>query len=168
MKYNTGTVTVTNGSPTVTGDGSQDFRTLTGGQLFSVAGSGIAYTISVTPTAANTLTLAANYGGTTLSGQLYTVVQSFTSVFSIPYPDIGDVQTATILKRALMLIDQLLTPATATTAQLASITNAINTKLKMTGARVFNTTTSRPVFAAGATAGSVWVDATGATAHTPV
>lgn len=57
---------------------------------------------------------------------------------------------------------------TSTTAALAAIGNAINTTGKVTGKMVFNTTTSKPVYALGATAGSVWVDATGVTAHTPV
>ena len=59
-------------------------------------------------------------------------------------------------------------PASATTAALAAVGNAINTSSKSVGRMVFNTTTSKPVWAAGADANSVWVDATGATAHTPV
>lgn len=56
----------------------------------------------------------------------------------------------------------------ATTAQLADISSAINTIAKWAGKMVWNTTTGLPVFATGSTAGSVWNDATGATAHTPV
>jgi len=59
-------------------------------------------------------------------------------------------------------------PITATTAELADITDDINTLDKYTGKSVFNTTTGSPVWAGGDTAAAVWVNATGATAHTPV
>lgn len=62
----------------------------------------------------------------------------------------------------------LLELRTSTTAALAAIGNSINTAGKAVGAMIFNTTTSKPVWAVGSTAGSVWVDATGATVHTPV
>ena len=58
---------------------------------------------------------------------------------------------------------------TSTTTNLADITHAVNTgDQKVAGHCVFNTTTSQPVWSVGAADGSVWVDATGATAHTPV
>jgi hypothetical protein len=57
---------------------------------------------------------------------------------------------------------------TSTTAALAAIGNTINTAGKYAGRSVFNTTTSKPVWAVGSTAGAVWVDATGATVHTPI
>ena len=56
----------------------------------------------------------------------------------------------------------------ATTAELADIGDAINTADKFTGKQVWNTTTGRPVWAAGNTAGAVWVDHAGSTLHTPV
>jgi hypothetical protein len=57
---------------------------------------------------------------------------------------------------------------TDTSTNLADITAAVNTTGKYTGKRVWNTTTSRPVFAAGGTAGGLWVYSDGTTAHTPV
>lgn len=57
---------------------------------------------------------------------------------------------------------------TSTTAALAAIGNAINTVDKYVGKPVFNTTTSKTVYAVGATAGALWLDHAGATAHTPV
>lgn len=57
---------------------------------------------------------------------------------------------------------------TSNTTSLEDVTHAINTTDKRTGLMVYNTTTNKPVWADGTTAGSVWVDATGATAHTPV
>lgn len=58
---------------------------------------------------------------------------------------------------------------TATTAELTDITDTVNTSiLKRAGYQVFNSTTSKPVWSVGSADGSLWVDATGATAHTPV
>lgn len=58
---------------------------------------------------------------------------------------------------------------TATTAELADITDAINTDAyKVQGSKVYNTTTDQPVYAAGDTDGAVWNDAVGTLAHTPV
>ena len=63
----------------------------------------------------------------------------------------------------------VLTTSTSTTAALAAVGNAINTSArKVAGLMVFNTTTNKPVWAVGNTDASVWVDATGATAHTPI
>ena len=59
-------------------------------------------------------------------------------------------------------------PATATTAQLASLADAVNTAAKKTGKQVFNTTTGALVVAVGATPASVWNTAAGVLAHTPV
>lgn len=57
---------------------------------------------------------------------------------------------------------------TETSANLEDVAAAINTSGKFAGKQVFNVTTSKPVFAVGASAASVWADATGSTAHTPV
>jgi hypothetical protein len=65
--------------------------------------------------------------------------------------------------------DFVLNTVSETTTNLASITAEINTSAsKHAGQMVWNSTTGAPVWAAGAADGSVWVDATGATAHTPV
>lgn len=60
------------------------------------------------------------------------------------------------------------TPKSVTTAQLEAIGNAVNTTNKLAGMMVYNTTTGKPVWSSGTTAGAVWKDATGATVHTPV
>lgn len=57
---------------------------------------------------------------------------------------------------------------TATTAQLEDIAADINVLYKYTGKQVFNTTLNKPVYATGSTAASVWNDAVGVLAHTPV
>ena len=53
------------------------------------------------------------------------------------------------------------------TTDLEDISSRVNTDNKVEGRMFFNQTTNKPCYAAGSTAGSVWVDATGATAHTP-
>ena len=58
---------------------------------------------------------------------------------------------------------------TATTAQLADITHAVNTDAgKIQGSVVYNTTTDNPVWAVGNADGSIWVNGIGTTVHTPV
>ncbi len=54
------------------------------------------------------------------------------------------------------------------TTKLVDISHEVNIGVKTTGMSYYNTTTNKIVFADGNTAGAVWVDATGATAHTPV
>lgn len=168
MKYSVGTTSVVNGDATVTGDGSQKFlEFLSAGQLYTVVGSGIIYEIgSVTDD--NHFELTANYAGATASDLLYTVVQSFTSNFDIPYTEPGDVQTATIFKRAMIEIDELLMPVTATTAQLISLASTVNTVHKRAGRGVWNSTTRKIVYAAGPDADDHWYDAAGADTHTPI
>lgn len=56
---------------------------------------------------------------------------------------------------------------TATSAQIASATNAVNTTGKAAGTIVFDTTLSTLKIATGATATSTWVNADGTTAVTP-
>lgn len=57
---------------------------------------------------------------------------------------------------------------TETTTNLEDVTATINTSdVKVEGYMVFNATTNQPLWAAGNADGDVWVDATGATAHTP-
>jgi len=67
------------------------------------------------------------------------------------------------------VVPQSFSLPTSTTTALTSISNAINTSAqKVAGTVIFNTTTGAPVYAVGNADGSVWNDATGATAHTPV
>jgi len=58
---------------------------------------------------------------------------------------------------------------TTTTAALEAVANAINTAAgKVQGAMVYNTTTDIVVWAAGNADADVWVDAQGATEHSPI
>lgn len=53
-------------------------------------------------------------------------------------------------------------------AGLASVSDAINTTGKYIGKQVWDVTNAKPVWAAGANAAGVWVNADGTTAHAPV
>jgi hypothetical protein len=59
------------------------------------------------------------------------------------------------------------TPAKATTAELTSAANAINTKDKKQGKFVLNTTTNKLLTAGGSTPTSPWYDTAGTSTHTP-
>jgi len=56
----------------------------------------------------------------------------------------------------------------ATTVQLAAIGDVVNTVNKYAGKQVWDSTVTRPVWAADATAGGLWLYADGTTAVTPV
>lgn len=151
MKYDIGTITVTNGSPAIVGASTRWASNTAAGQLLTVVGSGVFYEIGAV-TDDTHLTLTSNYvdplGGTVTAGLMYTIVQGFTPNFNIPYTDIGDVQTASIIKRALMTIDTMLIDylsgrivgqtinATTSTQQLTkgrnSIVNLVNGVLNLT------------------------------------
>lgn len=55
-----------------------------------------------------------------------------------------------------------------TTADLESLSSAINTEYKSPGKQVFNSTNGRPVWAQGGGASATWNYADGTTAHTPI
>ena len=54
-----------------------------------------------------------------------------------------------------------------TTTEIEDITNDVNTKGKYEARQIFNTTTNKPLWASGGTAGNSWRDATGSSVHTP-
>ncbi len=57
---------------------------------------------------------------------------------------------------------------TASETDLLDATSAVNTVRKTLGEMVWDSTNNKPLWAKGTTAVAVWVDATGATVHTPV
>lgn len=72
--YNTGTVTVTQGSNAVTGAGTTWTAAMTGRQFF-VGGVGPFYTFTQTGTTTGTLDRV--YGGTTVAGTTYDILQTY-------------------------------------------------------------------------------------------
>lgn len=104
-QYKTGTVSVTNGSPTVEGSGTTfTGGNVTAGDIFTVLGDNTWYEVA-SVTDADTLVLAANYAGTTASGAAYTITRDFTTNNGYPYPQKGDIETASLIKRAFVQID---------------------------------------------------------------
>ena len=121
-QYKTGTVSVTNGSATVTGSGTAFSANLTAGDLFTVAGDSVAYTVASAPTA-TTLTLTAPYGGVTGSGKSYGVTIDFTPDLGLPLMSIGDLNTAAIYNEAMKNVDNL-NLANLGTAAFADLTTS--------------------------------------------
>ena len=81
----------------------------------------------------------------------------------------GATGSETALFAGTVTVAGYIQPNITTTTALADITDAINTHAgKIQGAMVYNSTTDQPVYAAGNTDGSVWNDAVGTLAHTPV
>ncbi len=104
MQYRVGTVSVENGSPTVTGDVSSWVDNVSTGNLFMVVGDNTSYEIASIGDN-TTLTLTSNYGGSTATGRNYAITGSFTPIYGLPYIEPGDIETATIFKRAMLMIE---------------------------------------------------------------
>lgn len=107
-QYRTGTVAVTNNSNAVVGSGTAWLANIAAGHLFTPSGSLVPYIVANVVDDAN-LTLSSLYGGTTQSGLLYSITTSKTPTLGIPYMEDRDIDTATIFKRAMQLIETLLT-----------------------------------------------------------
>jgi hypothetical protein len=117
-QYRTGTVSVTNGSQTVTGDITLFTSNVNTGDLFTVVNSNVTYEIlSVTDDTHCQLTVP--YAGASMTGQSYTIARDFTPAIGLPYIQKGDIETATILKAAFMQLDELIDFNTDVSSPLA-------------------------------------------------
>lgn len=98
---------MTNGSNQVVGDGDVDWTDVLAGQIFSLPDSNTWYEIAsvVYSTGAWRITLSSNYGEATAATVEYVIHSSFTPVYAFPYPEQGDVETASIFKRAMLAIE---------------------------------------------------------------
>ena len=124
MQYSKGTVTVTNGSPTVTGAGTSWLTNAVAGDLFTVRRSGVVYTI-LSVDSDTSITLNANFGQAGSAGLEYVISRSFTPNFRIPYPEPMDIDVIAIIKTALTLIDTLLRRALAPDVDLKTADYAV-------------------------------------------
>ena len=102
-QYKTGTATVTNNSPTVTGSGTLWLANVTAGDSFTVAGDGVMYDVASVDSDTQ-VTLSMAYAGVTASGVVYTIARDFTSPDDFPELTTGDIETPTIITRALRKI----------------------------------------------------------------
>jgi len=108
-QYRVGTVTVTNASTAVVGVGTKFLTEVTVGDLFIRVGDNVTYEVASITDDLN-LVLNANYSGVTGAGVLYTINRDFTTG-NIPYFLQGDIETATVFKRAMLRIQDLISPA---------------------------------------------------------
>lgn len=156
-QYKTGTVSVTNGSATVTGSGTLWSGEIAAGDLFTIVGDNAWY--EVASVGSNTsITLSANYAGTTGSGKSYAISRDFTTRLGLPYPQKGDIETASIIKRAFEQIDTETNIALANFGATAAPTVNDDTGDGYTiGSWWVNTSTDEAYLCVDATAGAaVW------------
>ena len=79
----------------------------------------------------------------------------------------GNITESSVTQHSAAMKGAIIVSETAT--NLADVTHAINTgAAKVAGYEVWDSTNSQPVWAVGNADGSVWVDGTGTTVHTPV
>ena len=102
-QYSTGTASVTNGSATVTGSGTLWSANVSAADSFTVAGDGVMYDVASVDSDTQ-VTLSVAYAGSTASGVVYTIARDFTSPDGFPELTTGDIETPTIITRALRKI----------------------------------------------------------------
>lgn len=104
-QYRAGKASVTNDSATVTGSGTFWLANISQGDAFTVAGSNVIYDVASVQSDTQ-LTLSTPYSGTTISEATYAVTRDFTSPDNFPELVAGDIETPTIITRAIRKIQQ--------------------------------------------------------------
>jgi len=102
-QYSTGTVSINNGSATVTGSGTLWASNVSAADSFTIAGDGVMYDVASVDSDTQ-ITLSVNYAGVTASGVVYAIGTSFTVPDSFPEMSQGDIETATIFTRGMRKI----------------------------------------------------------------
>lgn len=103
-QYRTGSANLTNGSALVTGNSTLWSAEVSTGDIFTVVGQNVWYEVASVDS--NTqITLSAVYAGSTVTSAAYAISRDFTSGLSLPYPQKGDIETASLIKRAFEIID---------------------------------------------------------------
>ncbi|MBY0577711.1 MAG: hypothetical protein K2P57_01555 [Burkholderiales bacterium] len=106
-QYRTGTVSLTSGSHAVVGTGTAFLANVPPYSLFTLTGSSAPYVVGVV-TDDTHLTLTTPYADATASGLSYAITTSFTPSLKLPYPDLSDIDAATISKQATIMLDSAL------------------------------------------------------------
>lgn len=106
-QYKTGTVSVTNGSPTITGTDTL-WNSLSTPLYFKIDADGSPVYEVATIDSDTQITLTGDYAGSTQSGLQYQLVQDFSSNLGIPLPSQGDADAGDWIRRAIVEIDQWL------------------------------------------------------------
>ena len=105
-QFKTGTVDVVNGSPNVTGVGTDWVGNISAGDAFNVVGDDVLYDVS-SVTSNTEIQLTAPYGGATATGVNYSITRDFTSPDNIPELNRGALATSAIYTRAVRKIQEL-------------------------------------------------------------
>ncbi|MCW2248516.1 hypothetical protein M2352_004176 [Azospirillum fermentarium] len=103
-QYREGLVSVTQGSPVVTGTGTAWTGAVIPGQVFSLYRSGVSYTIASVDSGTR-LTLSHPYAGASAAGEAYTITRDVTPYFNFPYPDAGDTDTTSLWKEMVLKVE---------------------------------------------------------------
>lgn len=117
-QFTTGTVDLTNGSPTVSAALGVDWGGLSLPALFNVQGDSGVVVYDVTafnapaPGSRWTLTLAAPFAGVSADNASYAISRDFTPVLGLPLLNFGDVNTAGLFNRAMKKLDGSIVVAT--------------------------------------------------------
>lgn len=119
-QYRFGTVTVTNGSPTVTGVNTIWTTNVAALNLFAIFGEGVWYAIE-TVNSDGSITLASNYIGTNKTGAQYQIQTDFTPENHYPIPSFGDRDTSSLTAYTLLQIDAALAALSPVSAILQGI-----------------------------------------------
>lgn len=106
-QYTTGTVSVTNGSPTVIGDGTA-WLSLSLPLYFKVNQDDAPVYEPASIDSNTQITLASNYQGATAAALNYQLVQDFSVNLGIPLPSQGDADAADWIRRSFVETDQWL------------------------------------------------------------
>lgn len=104
-QYRAGKASVTNGSATVSGSGTFWLANISQGDAFTVAGSNVIYDVASVQSDTQ-LTLSTPYSGTSVTDATYAITRDFTSPDNFPELVSGDIETPTILTRAIRKIQQ--------------------------------------------------------------
>ena len=121
-QYQTGTITASNGSAIITGVSTAFLTNISPGDIFARVGDNVWYEVGSVDSNLQ-ITLTSNYLGVSGSGLYYAITRDFTPNLNLPYPMTGDIETAAIIKRALLDIDLgkhvVATPASASATGVA-------------------------------------------------
>lgn len=146
----------------------------TGGFVYVLWGRADSATVTITgagtfsPTSPQTITTSQQFTTATDGDYVVTVTQFGRTIATKTITLQGGVGLIINPEPNASQLEDALAPVVSTTAALAAIANAVNTVGKYQGKRVWNSTTSKPVYANAGTAAGTWLDATGTLAHTPV
>jgi len=124
-QYRTGTVSVTNGSPVVTGSGTAWLTNVSIGDAFKLESENVVYSIASVDSDTQ-ITLSTNYVGVTDSGLTYQIVVDFTPNLALPEIWAGDIDWPYHLTVGLRRIDTLFAGLVNTTKETCRVATTSN------------------------------------------